>query len=87
MFNAVFDKQTGKTTVNHYDKGIEYDITHILPLQPYTVSSSGEYVGLVSAIEINEWFEKNAPKSLPKEIQQLKNMDLEDNPVLVIIRN
>jgi hypothetical protein len=87
MFNAVFDKQTGKTTVNHYDKGIEDDITHFLPLQPYTVSSSGEYVGLVSASEINEWFEKNDPKSLPKEIQQLKNMDLEDNPVLVIIRH
>jgi hypothetical protein len=85
MLNAVYNKQTGKTTVNHYDKGIEDDITHFLPLQPYTVSSSGEYIGLVSAIEITEWFEKNDPKSLPKEIQQLKNMDFEDNPVIVVI--
>lgn len=52
-----------------------------------SVSSAGEYVGLISAGDVVEWFEDNEEvKDIPQQVKELKRIGEEDNPVVVIMK-
>lgn len=88
LYNGIFNKVTGEVTVSLFEKGIKDDITDFLPLQPLSVSRSGEYVGLIPATDVVEWFEKHTDrKEAPgKTLQPLLSVGEESNPVIVLIQ-
>jgi hypothetical protein len=86
-YNAIYHKATGNVQIAPCNDGIMDDITHFLPLQPRTVSGSGEYAGLLEAGDILSWFEKHRNNAnIPAKVQRLKQLDKEDNPVLVFMK-
>lgn len=87
LYNAVVTKSTGEVKVSLYTDGLKDDLTGYLPLQPMSVSSTGEYIGLVSAADAVTWFEENeGNKDISQQVNELKRVGEEDNPVVVIMR-
>ncbi|GHV51390.1 hypothetical protein FACS1894181_13150 [Bacteroidia bacterium] len=87
-YDAVYNKATGELKVALTNDGFTDDITRFLPLQPLAVSPSGHYVGLLSVEDIHEWFDKHgASPDIPKEVQALKKLKEDDNPVVVLMKN
>ncbi len=86
-YNAIYNKSNGELTISPIEDGIKDDLTNFFPFRPYTVSSTGEYTGFIQAFDVVEWFEEHGTNisDLPKEIQSLKAVEEEDNPVVVIL--
>lgn len=85
-YNALLNKTTGELKISTLNEGIIDDLTDFLSFQPLSVSHRGEYAGLIPADQVVSWFEENiGTKDLPKEIQILKQVKEEDNPVVVIM--
>lgn len=88
LYNTVVSKSTGEVKVGLYADAFKDDLTGFLPVQPVSVSSEGEYVGLLSAADVYTWFEENKEiKDIPQNIKELKQIGEEDNPVVVICTN
>ena len=85
-YYALYNKQTGKTQVSDYNKGFQNDLTHFLPLYPHTVTDKGEFVQLVNADEILEWFDENSSEALPDAVKSLRGLKEDDNPVVVFMK-
>nr|WP_129733504.1 DUF4934 domain-containing protein [Parabacteroides goldsteinii] len=87
LYNAVVTKSTGEVKVSLYADGLKDNLTNFLPMQPMSVSSVGEYVGLISAGDVVEWFEENEEvKDIPQQVKELKRIGEEDNPIVVIMK-
>lgn len=86
LYDGIFDKHTGKTIVSLSDKGFKDDLTHFLPFQPTTVSSSGEYGSILSVDKVKEWFDKYGSNeaALSSEIRLLRSVKEDDNPIVVL---
>lgn len=84
-YTAVLNKKNGTLKIAPVEKGLEDDLNHFFPLQPYTVSPSGEYAGFIQAFDVTEWLGDNAGKTLSPVIEHLKQVGEEDNPVLVLM--
>lgn len=84
-YNAVFDKETGDVRVSSYEKGLTDNLTNFLPVQPSSVSSSGEYVSLLKYDQIVEWFDKHPGAACPEALEHLRHTDEEQNPVVVLL--
>lgn len=85
LYNAVVTKSTGEVKVGLYADALKDDLTGFLPVQPMSVSSAGEYAGLISAADVVEWFEENKGiKGIPQQLKELRQIGEEDNPVVAI---
>lgn len=83
-YNALYLKETGEVKVNDYDEGLENDLNGFMPLQPTFISSTGECYQIIPAEEIVNWFDEHPDTSdFPAEIQALRKLTAEDNPVVV----
>lgn len=81
-YNAVWNKRSGEVRISPLANGIEDDLTRFFPLHPLAVSpSSGEYGGIIQAFDVVEWFDEK--KEISPEIEHLKSVGEEDNPVIV----
>lgn len=70
-----------------YEEGMENDLNGFLPLQPTFVTADGEFAQLIPAETIAEWFEEHPDAAeLPAEIQALKAIKADDNPVVVLMK-
>lgn len=85
-YNALYDKRTGKVRLNLFSEGISDDLAGFLPLQPVCVSSGGEYACLLQAADVVAWFKEHPDAKLPVELQPLKQVKEEDNPVIVFLK-
>ena len=86
-YNAIYTKSTGDIKIALFNEGIIDDLTHFLPLQPRAVHSSGIYAGMLNPADILEWFEEQGNNAnIPAEVQKLKQLDEEDNPVVVLMK-
>ncbi len=85
-FFALYDKAliSLKTTVN--TSGIKNDVDGFLDLTFTSINEKGELSCLVQSQDAIKWFEYNKDKVLQPEIQKLKNINLGDNPILVIAK-
>jgi hypothetical protein len=87
-YDAVYNKATGELKVALTNDGFTDDLTHFLPLQPLAVSSSGKYAGLLPVEDIHDWFAQHgASPDIPQEVQALKQLKEDDNPVVVLMRD
>lgn len=86
-YNAVYNKRSGKVMVAPYDSGLINDLGSFLPLQPVTSNSEGEFAQLIQPGEIVSWFEEHPEvRNLPDDVEQLRKVGEEDNPVVVIMK-
>ena len=85
-YNALYRKADGTVKVCLFDERIIDDMNGFLPLQPISVSSSGEFAAILPSEEVVSWFEDNAGKmDIPSEVAALKKVGEEDNPVVAIM--
>ncbi len=85
-YNALYRKSDGTVRVCPHEDKITDDMNGFLPLQPVSVSASGEFAALLPSEEVVSWFEDNAGKTdIPAEVAVLKKVGEEDNPVVVIM--
>ena len=94
LFVGVYDKAEKETRLSRIEEngvierhGIQNDIHDFIPIYPTTLQN-GLVVGLTPAEEAYAWFKNNPDKiaSLPISLQQLKNIEPEDNPIVTIAR-
>ncbi|MDL2213596.1 DUF4934 domain-containing protein [Bacteroides sp. OttesenSCG-928-D19] len=85
LYNGVYNKETGISKMAKGKDAIEDDLTHFLPFTPRTVSSNGEYAGLLEAPEILEWAEENDKTGRNKQLDFIHNLTEEMNPVVVLV--
>lgn len=85
-YNALYRKVDGAVRVSPLDDKITDDTNGFLPLQPVSVSASGEFAAILPSEEVVSWFEDNAGETdIPAEVAALKKVGEEDNPVVVIM--
>jgi len=85
-YNVLYRKADGTVKVCLFDERIIDDMNGFLPLQPISVSSSGEFAAILPSEEVVSWFEDNAGKmDIPSEVVALKKVGEEDNPVVAIM--
>ena len=86
-YNLVYHKQKRQAQAAPFQEGISNDLTHFLPLQPSYVNAEGEFFQLLSAEKIADWFDSHPEAvNLPPEVEQLRHLTPDDNPVVVIMK-
>ncbi|OUO53740.1 hypothetical protein B5F77_05275 [Parabacteroides sp. An277] len=86
-YNLLYNKQKQKAQVAPFQEGISNDLTHFLSLQPSYANAEGEFFQLLSAEEIADWFDSHPEvANLPPEVEQLRHLTPDDNPVVVIMK-
>lgn len=86
-YNLVYHKQKRQAQAAPFQEGISNDLTHFLPLQPSYANAEGEFFQLLSAEEIADWFDSHPEAAnLPSEVEQLRHLTPDDNPVVVIMK-
>lgn len=86
-YNAAYHKKTGKVIVSPYENGITNDLCHFLPLQPITSNPQGEFAQVIQPSEIISWFEEQQEtQTLPNDVELLRKVQEEDNPIIVIMK-
>lgn len=86
LYFTLYDKQSKSLKVTKDQSGIENTTDGFLNFKTGSINGAGELSFLVQPGEILEWFAQNPEKfkSLKPELQKLKDLKLEDNPVVVI---
>lgn len=87
VYNAIYDKKKGVTTISPFEEGLKDDLNNFIPLQPSSSTSTGEFVQIASVEDIKMWFDKHPEqKDYPSEISKLRYLSEEDNPVVIILK-
>lgn len=87
-FFALYDKSAKSLKITENNSGIENDFDDFMDLTFKSINESGELSCLIQSQDMIKWFEDNKDKlkKLKPELQNLKNINLGDNPVLVIAK-
>lgn len=86
LYNGIYDKQTGVTRMAPEKGGIVDDLTGDLPYQIRSCSSpQGEFVFSLEAHDIVAWQEEHPEAKDSPKLAPLLKVQLEDNPVVVIV--
>ena len=88
MCYLIFDKKTEILKIADAKTGIVNDVDGFMGFEFNTINHNGEISCIIQPVEILAWIEKNPEKmkSASPEIQNLKTLSPEDNPVVVIAR-
>lgn len=88
-YSGLYEKTTGETQISEskaLDYGYTNDVDGFISFKPTFVSRYGEVVSVVSAERIANWFAEHADEvsSLPANIQALRDVEPEDNFIVMI---
>jgi hypothetical protein len=88
LYCGIFDKNNKETKIAKLQDGIENDVDHFIPFSFYSVNNKGEITGFQEAYKVVEWFSNNPQKitNLPPHLQKLRNINENDNPVVMIAK-
>lgn len=87
-----YDKNSERVFITNNSQkegdGYENNIDGFVPFIPNTLNDNNELVGYVYPYQIRQWFNKNHDKAakLPVELKKFKNINENDNPVLMIVK-
>lgn len=64
------------------------DVDNFISFKPTTISDTNVLVGVIQPYEIKKWFDENEERvfKLPRQLLQFKNIDENDNPVLMLVK-
>lgn len=87
-FFALYDKPSEILKVSENKTGIKNDLDGFMNITFDLMNLEGELIGLIQANELVNLMEKNPEKNnvLKPELQKLRNIKMEDNPVIVIAK-
>ncbi len=91
-YYCYFDKRFNKLMIPNYKEvqinGFENDLDGFMPFYPMSYSTRNELVGFLEPYKIKLWFNENPGKAnqLSSELQRLKNINENDNPVLMLVK-
>ena len=85
LYNGLYNKKTGETKLSRYTDKIQDDLTGFMPFKPLSMSTSGEFVSLIEAIDIIEWTEEHPEAKNNSGLSFLKNFNDDMNPVIVLV--
>ena len=89
---GLFNKQTNETFISAPESdglnGFYNDIDNFIPFIPKFRTEEGYLVGTISAEDMSIWFSENKSKGnkLPQHLKQFRNIDPEDNPIVMIVK-
>ena len=85
---ALYDKSIKLLKVVDNKSGIKNDIDGFIDFSFDYLNSDGELIGLIQANDLVKWIEKNPEKfkELDPSLQKLQNIEMTDNPVVVIAK-
>ena len=83
-----YEKNGGVVKVSDNQNGVEDDVDGFIPFSFCSVNNKGELIGFQEAYEIEAWFKDNPEKaaSLPLRLQKFRNIDENDNPIVMIAK-
>jgi len=82
---GVFDKESATVKVMKGDE-IADDINNFIAVSVRGLSSTGEYMGLIEAPDIYEWFNESRGEITDQKLKALQSLTEEDNPVVVLMK-
>ena len=85
-YNVIWNKQSGSVAAAPIKNGFVNDIHSFMDIHPLSVSPEGDFVDLIPADKILEWFDENDASRLPASLKKLKSLKEDDNPVVVIMK-
>lgn len=85
-YYILYNKRTRKLTVSKNGEGIQNDIDNFIPFNPKYMDESGNLVEIINATEIIKWFKEN-PTKISEKIKVLRNVDIYQNPIVVVGQN
>ena len=85
LYNGLYNKKTGETQLGKNSDSVHDDLTGFIPFKPYSISTSGEFVSFVEAIDIIEWIEKHPEFKNNAKLTFLQNFNDDMNPVIVLV--
>ena len=85
---ALYEKSSKSLKVVDNSAGIKNDVDGFLDLSFSYLNSEGELVSYIDAIDIINWIEVNPKKfkELKPELQFLQDIEMTDNPIIVIAK-
>jgi len=89
---GLFNKKTNSTLISEPEldemDGFYNDIDNFVPFIPKFRTQEGYLVGTISAEDVYNWFQANRSKAnkLPEHLKKLRNIDPEDNPIVMIVK-
>ena len=89
---GLFNKKTHKTQIAKQQKnellGFHNDIDNFVPFSPSFTTHEGNLIGIITAEEMLDWFSNNPElaNKLPQRLKQFRNIDPEDNPIVMIVK-
>lgn len=87
-----FNKKSNQTHISDPESddlnGFYNDLDNFLPFIPKFRTQEGYLVGTISAEDVYTWFQSNKSKAnkLPEHLKKFKDIDPEDNPVVMIVK-
>lgn len=85
IYTAIFDK-TQSTCAIYLNGDSTNDIDGFVSVPLSSINQSDEFVGLINAFDIVDWFKKHDTKSIDKNLQLFKDLTENDNPIVVIAK-
>lgn len=89
---GLFNKKTNQTLISDPESddlnGFYNDLDNFVPFIPSFRTQEGYLVGTISAEDVYTWFQSNRSKAnkLPEHLKRFKNIDPEDNPIVMIVK-
>ena len=83
---GIYDKQDGTTQMAPRWESLTDDLNGFMPFHPTTCSPQGEYAALLWPEEVLPWLEEHPEARNNPLLKPLFDIELEDNPVVVIVQ-
>ena len=85
FYNGIYHKSDGEVTMNEVKDAFTDDLTGFLPFVPIAHTPKGEFAGILTIEQIQEWQEEHPDATLEGALAPLKDLDFDANPVVVIV--
>ena len=85
FYNGLYQKSNGKVVMNKVEEAFTDDLTGFVPFTPMAHGKKGEFVGVLTIDQIQEWQEEYPDVKLEGALAPLKDLDYDANPVVVIV--
>lgn len=89
---GLFNKTTNQTFISEPESdelnGFYNDLDSFVPFIPKFRTQEGYLVGTISAEDVYTWFQENRSRAnkLPDHLKKFRNIDPEDNPIVMIVK-
>ena len=85
FYNGLYRKSDGNVVMNEVEEAFTDDLTGFVPFTPTAHGKKGEFVGVLTIEQIQEWQEEHPGAKLEGVLAPLEGLADDANPVVVIV--